>query len=165
MTTLRRVWIAPLAAMAAALASCGSGAGKSTGAGSGDPQAKSAAEAFCQKGLECGGFAASMFDQCVAATAQTFFSVLPDPGATIACLNASTCESLMNSMQATVLACVDLDTTATHCSGATSLHICTNRGVCKDDDCIALCATYAAGSTPGCAFNAQAGYDKCTCTL
>jgi hypothetical protein len=119
--------------------------------------------ALCAKVAECQGMPLSATDRadCESTVNQTFV-VVPDPSGTVSCLQQTDCSSLMSNTQQVTLGCVSIDPTTTHCQ-ANTLHVCNTQGICRDVACADACATISLTSQ-GCAFDANAGYDKCNCS-
>jgi hypothetical protein len=128
--------------------------------------ALSLANILCDRAEECDGQALSTEarNECENYSEMVFGLLLPDPEATLNCINAASCSELESDGQSVVTACIDVDPSQTFCDGEQTLHLCNSEGVCRDIACAAACPL-AAASAVGCGFNDAVGYDQCRCEL
>jgi hypothetical protein len=89
--------------------------------------------------------------------------IIPDPEGFAACAGGLTCSQLEDDEDA-IRACLDLDTSTIQCTGASTLHACTNSGKCTSINCPDVCALLDA-TFDHCGYESDRGWDVCWCAL
>jgi hypothetical protein len=137
---------------------CGGGGGKKL-----TPEQSAAAGALCDKFAGCSGETVSSSDmqQCKEQMAGAL-QIIPDPQEFTQCVDGLTCSQVEDSTS--IRSCVDLDTSTIYCTGASTLHACSNSGKCTSISCPDVCALVDA-TFDHCGYDSDRGWDVCWCVL
>jgi len=141
-----------------------SGGASTGGQGNGGTQGELAA-VLCDRAEACAGASWSAEEDalCLNQATPLFGLIIPDPGATQACLQGAPCSSIVDyDVRTLVTACVNLDPAASQCLSQTTLKACTAAGVCSDHSCREFCAASGLISV-GCGPGSPAAGDECLC--